>query len=253
MQQAAERVLAPASWAQNPLICQAVSRFLGCGGTGIILLASTPSRWKASACSRFGWAMIAKVWSGRPGRVASSQDRLPSSWRMVRRLRAGRPVPVVLVAAFRFARPDTSAFCTGVFRRGGYAPRSQSPRTALASGACAGAIRDPGQACSGRHERGQGRRCRRRSAGPGAGFAPWIGKPAPPARARGRGKALPRPACIAAADFTLPGGWRDEVRADLAAQLEAGGTLYGCHDDGTLFARTKAGDQVISRSVDRDS
>ena len=58
---------------------------------------------------------------------------------------------------------------------------------------------------------------------------------------------------IAAADFALPEGWRDEVRADLAAQLEAGGTLYGCHDDGTLFARTKAGDQVISLSVDSDS
>ncbi len=63
-------------WAQIPLIWQAVSRFQGCSGTGIILLGSTPSRWKASACSGVGWAMIVKGWFGWPGRVASLQAEI---------------------------------------------------------------------------------------------------------------------------------------------------------------------------------
>ena len=98
------------------MICQAVSRSLGCGGTGIILLGSTPRRWTASACSGVCWAMIVKGWFGGPGRVASLQVRLPRSWSTVRRLWAGRPVSAVLVATFRFARSETSAFCTGVSR-----------------------------------------------------------------------------------------------------------------------------------------
>lgn len=43
----------------------------------------------------------------------------------------------------------------------------------------------------------------------------------------------------------LPKGWREEIRADLAAQLEAGGTLYGTRADGAYIARTKDGDRVI--------
>lgn len=50
----------------------------------------------------------------------------------------------------------------------------------------------------------------------------------------------------------FPKGWRDEVRADLAAQLDAGGTLYGVRADGAYIARTKHGDRVISLP-DQDS
>ena len=39
--------------------------------------------------------------------------------------------------------------------------------------------------------------------------------------------------------------WRDRVRADLAAQVEAGGTLYGFRKDGAYIARTKDGDRII--------
>ena len=46
--------------------------------------------------------------------------------------------------------------------------------------------------------------------------------------------------------------WRDRIRADLAAQVEAGGTLFGIQPDGTWIARTRDGDRVIKRS-DRDS
>ena len=45
---------------------------------------------------------------------------------------------------------------------------------------------------------------------------------------------------------SFPKDWRDEIRADLAAQLEAGGTLYGVRADGAYIARTKHGDRVIS-------
>lgn len=43
-----------------------------------------------------------------------------------------------------------------------------------------------------------------------------------------------------------PKDWRDQIKADLAAQLEAGGTLYGVRSDGAYIARTKEGDRVLS-------
>ena len=43
-----------------------------------------------------------------------------------------------------------------------------------------------------------------------------------------------------------PNDWQEQIKADLAAQLEAGGTLYGVRSDGVYIARTKAGDRVIS-------
>ena len=39
--------------------------------------------------------------------------------------------------------------------------------------------------------------------------------------------------------------WRERVEADLAAQVEAGGTLYGYRKDGACVARTGSGDRVI--------
>ncbi len=39
--------------------------------------------------------------------------------------------------------------------------------------------------------------------------------------------------------------WRDRIKADLAAQLEAGGTLYGVRSDGAYTAQTKDGKRVI--------
>ncbi len=42
-----------------------------------------------------------------------------------------------------------------------------------------------------------------------------------------------------------PKDWRDQIKADLAAQLEAGATLYGIRKDGAFIARTKDGDRVI--------
>ncbi len=44
----------------------------------------------------------------------------------------------------------------------------------------------------------------------------------------------------------FPDDWRDQIKADLAAQLAAGGTLYGVRSDGAYIARTKDGDRVIS-------
>ena len=44
----------------------------------------------------------------------------------------------------------------------------------------------------------------------------------------------------------FPKGWRDEIRAILAAQVEAGGTLYGVRSDGAYIARTRDGDRVLS-------
>ena len=41
--------------------------------------------------------------------------------------------------------------------------------------------------------------------------------------------------------------WRDQIKADLAAQVKAGGTLYGIRPDGTWIARTRDGDRVIKR------
>jgi hypothetical protein len=43
----------------------------------------------------------------------------------------------------------------------------------------------------------------------------------------------------------FPKDWRDQIKADLAAQLEAGGTLYGVRKDGAYIARTKDGDRVL--------
>ncbi len=44
-----------------------------------------------------------------------------------------------------------------------------------------------------------------------------------------------------------PKDWREQIKADLAAQLEAGGTLYGVRSDGAYIARTKDGDRVLSK------
>ena len=43
----------------------------------------------------------------------------------------------------------------------------------------------------------------------------------------------------------FPKDWRDQIRADLAAQVKAGGTLYGIRSDGAYIARTKDGDRVM--------
>ncbi|MXW90899.1 MAG: hypothetical protein F4114_16430 [Rhodospirillaceae bacterium] len=43
----------------------------------------------------------------------------------------------------------------------------------------------------------------------------------------------------------FPKDWRDQIKADLAAQVEAGGTLYGVRSDGAYIARTKQGDRII--------
>ena len=49
----------------------------------------------------------------------------------------------------------------------------------------------------------------------------------------------------------FPKDWRDQIKADLAAQVEAGGTLYGVRSDGAYIARTKAGDRVIATPGER--
>ncbi len=43
----------------------------------------------------------------------------------------------------------------------------------------------------------------------------------------------------------FPKDWRDRIKADLAAQLKAGGTLYGIRSDGAYVARTKDEDRVL--------
>ncbi len=45
----------------------------------------------------------------------------------------------------------------------------------------------------------------------------------------------------------FPEDWRDQIEADLAAQVEAGGTLYGVRSDGAYIARTRDGDRVLRR------
>ena len=50
-----------------------------------------------------------------------------------------------------------------------------------------------------------------------------------------------------------PKDWQDQIKADLAAQLEAGGTLYGIRSDGAFIARTKDGDRIIKWSRRRTS
>ena len=49
-----------------------------------------------------------------------------------------------------------------------------------------------------------------------------------------------------------PKDWREQIKADLAAQLENGGTLYGVRSDGAYVARTRDGDRVI-HAPDRKS
>lgn len=41
--------------------------------------------------------------------------------------------------------------------------------------------------------------------------------------------------------------WRERIKADLAAQIEAGATLYGRRADGCFVARSKSGDVVLAR------
>ena len=50
----------------------------------------------------------------------------------------------------------------------------------------------------------------------------------------------------------FPKDWRDRIKADLAAQIEAGGTLYGVRSDGAYIARTRDGDRVLGLP-DRES
>ncbi len=52
----------------------------------------------------------------------------------------------------------------------------------------------------------------------------------------------------AAAPPDVPGcpkNWRDQIKADLAAQVEAGGTLFGFRPDGSYIARSRDGDRVM--------
>ena len=56
---------------------------------------------------------------------------------------------------------------------------------------------------------------------------------------------------VADGEFPLTEGWREEIRADLEAQIEAGGTLYDFPGDGTCIERTKDGERVIPLSVAR--
>ena len=50
-----------------------------------------------------------------------------------------------------------------------------------------------------------------------------------------------------------PKDWREQIKADLAAQVEAGGTLYGYRRDGAYIARTKDGDRVIRPPLDKSA
>ena len=50
-----------------------------------------------------------------------------------------------------------------------------------------------------------------------------------------------------------PKNWREQIKADLAAQVEAGGTLYGFRPDGTCIARARDGDRVIDLSAQESS
>jgi len=43
----------------------------------------------------------------------------------------------------------------------------------------------------------------------------------------------------------FPKDWGKQIKADLAAQVEAGGTPYGVRSDGACIARTREGDRVI--------
>ena len=46
--------------------------------------------------------------------------------------------------------------------------------------------------------------------------------------------------------------WRDRIKADLAAQVQSGGTLYGYRKDGAYIARTRVGDRIVTPGT-RDS
>ena len=50
-----------------------------------------------------------------------------------------------------------------------------------------------------------------------------------------------------------PKDWREQIKADLAAQIEAGGTLYGFRPDGTCIARTRDGSRVVKRPTQQSA
>ena len=50
-----------------------------------------------------------------------------------------------------------------------------------------------------------------------------------------------------------PADWQDEIKADLARQVEAGATLYGYRPDGQYVARSKHGDRVIEGGPGTDT
>ncbi|MCY3880324.1 MAG: hypothetical protein OXF74_14240 [Rhodobacteraceae bacterium] len=53
---------------------------------------------------------------------------------------------------------------------------------------------------------------------------------------------------VSGAPPEIPGfaeDWREQIMADLEAQVAAGGTLYGVRSDGAYIARTKDGVRVI--------
>jgi len=50
-----------------------------------------------------------------------------------------------------------------------------------------------------------------------------------------------------------PRDWREQIKTDLAAQVEAGGTLYGLRRDGAYVARTKHGERVLRPPVDKSA
>ncbi len=57
-----------------------------------------------------------------------------------------------------------------------------------------------------------------------------------------------KPAPTPMPDFPgRPEDWREQISADLGAQLEAGGTLYGFRPDGTCVARTRDGTRILKR------
>ncbi|MCY4097825.1 MAG: hypothetical protein OXF40_06140 [Rhodospirillales bacterium] len=44
-----------------------------------------------------------------------------------------------------------------------------------------------------------------------------------------------------------PDDWREQIKVDLAAQVEAGGTLYGFRPDGAWIVHTRDGTRVVRR------
>ena len=47
--------------------------------------------------------------------------------------------------------------------------------------------------------------------------------------------------------------WRDRIKADLAAQIQAGGTLYGYRQDGAYVARTRKGDAIVKPGANKSA